>query len=193
MTYQTLAPKRQRADWEQGSALLDVLEDNTPDIVAFLEHCDASDLHEFNQIHGRPHEVDIFRAILEHSECDRSTALNIFHACDPQYYEQEFANGRARADLTDEEDVTYLEILDMAHAALCARPNWRGRFACNALAVWHHFPDRSPDGFHTWPLPAAVLTAPEDEPPVPTITYCFSTIRLSYTAWALQQSQESCV
>lgn len=187
MTYHILAPQRQRPDWEKGSALLDVLEDDTTDIIALIEHCTAADLHEFDQIHGRPREVDIFHAILTHPDCDRSTALNIFHACDPQYYEQEISKGRKLSDFTDEEDQTYLAILEMAHAALCSRPDWRGRFACRALAIWTHFPDRSPEKFHRWPLPAAVLTAPEDEPIAPIITYCYSTIRLTYTAWALQQ------
>ena len=187
MTYHSLAPKNLRKVWEKSSVLLDVLEDSPDDIVALIKHCSAADLHGFNKVHGLPQEIKIFEAILTHPMCDRSTALNIFNACDPQFYEHQFAHGATACDFDDPQDQTFLAILDLVHGHLCSRPDWRAQFPCEAQAEWELFPTRRPDRFKTWPLPAAVLTPPEDRPIDAMITYCFSTIHLSYHAWALRQ------
>ncbi len=187
MTLHTSAPADRRAAWEADSELLDVFRDKPTDIIAFVEHCSGADLHGFDMIHGVPAEVEIYRAILTHPECDRSTALNIFEACDPHFYEQQFAKGRTTADMAEPDDQTMIAILDLAHAELCKRPGWRARFACSALAIWQELPERSPVGFSRWPLPAACLTEPEGQILQPMVTYSFSTIRLTYQAWALRQ------
>ena len=180
-------PNDRRADWEATSALLDLFKDDPADIIAFIDHCSGDDLHSFNHIHGVASEVEVYRTILNHPDCDRSIALDIYQACDPYYYEQEFTKGRKRSDFDDEEELTFLSILDIAHEVLTARPNWQGKFDSAALKHWRAYPDQSPAHFDHWPLPAAVLAPTDRKVPKPSVTYCFSTIRLTYETWSRRQ------
>ncbi len=187
MTLQISHSPAARADWKKSSELLDMFLDNPDDIVAFIKHCNRDDLHVFTTLHGIEAEIEVFRAILEHPECDRATALQIFHMCDPYYYEQEMAKGYSIDQGLDEEDRVYIEILKIAHNELCRRPAWRGKFDCSALAEWHARPHCSPALFCRWPLPAAVLAPTENKQAQPTIAYTFSTIRLQFETWARRQ------
>jgi len=177
----------QIAAWEQSSELLDVLRDDPTDIIAFIAHCSADDLHQFDCVHGIAAEVEIFEAILHHPKCDRATALQIFEACNPQYYEKELANGRALDSYDEEQDQVFIAILDIAHAMLCNRPDWQGRFGSVALRDWETYPHTSPSTFNHWTLPAAVMIRTQDQRTHPSITYQYSSIRLTYHAWAQRQ------
>lgn len=177
----------QIAAWESASELLDVLRDDPTDIINFITHCSADDLHQFSFVHGIAAEVEIFEAILHHPECDRATALQIFEACNPQYYENELAKGRALDSYDDEQDQVFIAILDIAHAALCRRPVWRGRFECQALRNWQTYPHTSPNTFVHWPLSATILTSTRDLRTNACITYQYSSIRLTYQTWAQRQ------
>lgn len=187
MTLQQDISAAQIADWENTSELLDVLRDDPTDIIAFITYCTADDLHEFAMVHGVAAEVEIFEAILNHPKCDRATALQIFEACNPQYYEKELAKGRALDSYDEEQDQVFIAILDMTYAKLCQSFNWRGRFRCMALRDWVTYPHTSPSTFQHWTLPAAVMTSTEDMPTHPSITYRYSSIRLTYKAWSLRQ------
>ena len=187
MTLQLRHNTAVRAEWEKTSELLDIFHDDPADIIAFIEHCDAADLHMFTTLHGIEPEIEIFAAILTHPLCDRATALQIFHMCDPYYYEQELSYGRKFEQFTDEEDRVFIAILKMAHKELCKRPAWRAKFDCPALTEWQSRPDCSPALFSNWPLPAAVLAPSENKVPQASIAYTFSTIRLRFETWATRQ------
>lgn len=184
--HQTITPAQASA-WEETSELLDVLRDDPTDIIAFIAHCSADDLHQFNMLHGIAAEVEIFEAILEHPACDRATALQIFEACNPQYYEKELAKGRALDSYEDEEDQVFIAIIDIAHRQLSRRLDWRGKFECMALRDWRTYPHTSPSTFQHWLLPAAVLAATENKPTQGSIAYRFSSIRLTFDAWSMRQ------
>lgn len=184
--HQTITPAQATA-WEETSELLDVLRDDPTDIIAFIAHCSADDLHQLTTLHGIAAEVEIFEAILHHPDCDRATALEIFEACNPQYYEKELAKGRALDSYEDEEDQVFIAVLDIAHRQLSHRLEWRGRFASTALRHWETYPHTSPSTFNHWALPAAVLTCTDQKPSRPSIAYRYSSIRLTYDAWSMRQ------
>jgi len=176
-----------KSAWEKGAELLDVLRDDPSDVAAFIDHCSGDDLHCLNRVHGVAGEIEIFDNVLHHPACDRATALQIFDVCNPYYYEQELAKGRALDDYDDEEDQVFIAIIDMAHAQLANRLSWRGKFDCPALRSWQQYPHSAPVNFTNWALPAAVLTATEGQPSRPSIEYRYSSIRLTYDAWSARQ------
>lgn len=183
---QTISPAQATA-WEATSELLDMLRDDPTDIIAFIEHCSADDLHQLTTPHGVAGEVEIFEAILHHPKCDRATAVQIFEACNPQYYEKELAKGRALDSYDDEEDQAYIAIIDMAHKELNRRQDWRGKFDCMALRDWETYPHTSPNVFKHWTLPADALSRTEGKPTHPSIAYHYSSIRLTYETWSMKQ------
>lgn len=187
MTLHLSPDTAQRSAWENDAELLDVLKDDAHDVVAFVEHCSGDDLHCLTNVHGVVAEIEIFDAILRHPACDRATALQIFEACNPYYYEQELAKGRALDSYDDEEDQVFITIIDMAHAQLVKRMDWRGKFDCPALREWAQFPRSAPVNFENWSLPAAVLSPTEGKQPRPMIEYRYSSIRLTYRAWLQRQ------
>jgi hypothetical protein len=187
MTLQISPDTAQKSAWENNAELLDVLRDDSHDVVAFIEHCSADDLHCLTTVHGVIGEVEIFDAILRHPACDRATALQVFENCNPYYYEQELAKGRALDAYDDEEDQVFITIIDMAHAQLVKRLDWRGKFECPALRKWDRFPHSAPINFQNWMLPAAVLAPTEAVQPNAFIEYRYSSIRLTYQAWMMRQ------
>lgn len=86
MTLHISSDIAQKSAWENNAELLDVLRDDSRDVVAFIEHCCADDLHCLTTVHGVAGEVEIFDGILRHPACDRATALQIFENCNPYYY-----------------------------------------------------------------------------------------------------------
>ncbi len=184
--HQTITPAQATA-WEETSELLDVLRDDPTDVIAFVQHCNADDLHQFATVHGIAAEVEIFEAILAHPMCDRATALQILEACNPQYYEKELAKGRALDSYDDEEDQVFIAVIDMVHHQLNRRADWRGRFTCMALRDWATYPHTSPSTFAHWTLPAGALAPTENQPARPCIAYHYSSIRLTYEAWTQRQ------
>ncbi len=184
--HQTISPTQASA-WEESSELLDVLRDDPTQIIAFVEHCSADDLHQFTSLHGVAAEVEIFEAILHHPKCDRATALQIFETYNPRYYEKELDKGRLLDSYDDEEDQVFIAVIDMAHGVLTQRVNWRGRFACPALRSWRKYPHTSPSTFKHWHLPATVLTPTEENVTRQTIEYRYSSVRLTYNAWLMRQ------
>lgn len=184
--HQTISPAQASA-WDESSELLDMLRDDPTDIIAFIAHCSGDDLHQFTNIHGVAAEVEIFDAILHHPLCDRSTALQIFETCNPQYYEKELSKGRSLDSYDDEEDQVFIAIIDIAYHQLLSRKDWRARFDCAALRDWINYPHTSPSTFKHWPLRANILMSPEGQTALPSIEYRFSTIRLTYQAWLRRQ------
>ena len=85
MTLHISSDTAQKSSWEDNAELLDVLRDDSRDVVAFIEHCSADDLHCLTTVHGVAGEVEIFDAILRHPSCNRATALQIFENCNPYY------------------------------------------------------------------------------------------------------------
>ena len=162
--------------------LLDMLSDDPTDIIAFITHCTGDDLHCLRTVHGIAGEVEIFDAILHHPACDRATALQIFEACNPHYYEAELRKGRALDSYDDEEDQVFIAIIDIAHGLLNKRLDWRGKFDCAALRAWAKYPHTAPTHFDHWTLPAAALAPTEGQTPVSAIEYRYSSIRLNQTA-----------
>ena len=187
MTLHLSPDAAQKSAWESNAELLDVLHDDANDVVAFIEHCSGDDLHCLTTVHGVAGEVEIFDAILRHPACDRATALQIFENCNPYYYEQELAKGRSLDSYDDEDDQVFITIIDMAHAQLVKRPEWRGKFDCPALRHWHKYPRSAPVNFENWLLPAAVLAPTEGATPNALIEYRYSTIRLTYQSWLMRQ------
>ena len=187
MTLHISSDTAQKSSWEDNAELLDVLRDDSRDVVAFIEHCSADDLHCLTTVHGVAGEVEIFDAILRHPACNRATALQIFENCNPYYYEQELAKGRQLEAYDDEEDQVFIAIIDMAHAQLVKRMDWRGKFDCPALRIWARFPHGAPMNFENWLLPAAVLAPTEGALPNAFIEYRYSSIRLTYQAWMMRQ------
>jgi sulfite reductase alpha subunit-like flavoprotein len=117
MTLHISSDAAQKSAWENNAELLDVLRDNPSDVAAFAEHCTADDLHCLNRVHGVAGEIEIFDAVLHHPACDRATALQIFEAYNPFYYEQELAKDRPLDSYNDEEDQVFVAIIDMATEA----------------------------------------------------------------------------
>jgi len=183
---QTISPAQATA-WEETSELLDVLRDDPTDIIAFIAHCSADDLHQITTLHGVAGEVEIFEAILHHPKCDRATALQILEACNPQYYEKELTKGRALDSYEDEEDQVFIAVIDMVHQQLMRRLDWRGKFECMAMRDWAIYPHSSPSTFQHWSLPAAALSRTEGQPARPSIAYHYSSIRLTYDTWSMRQ------
>ena len=187
MPLQPTLSTRNHADWKSQSELLDIRRDDPADVIAFIEHCSADDLHCLRALHGFTCEIAIFQAILTHPLCDRATALQIFHLCDPYYYEQQSRDGQLAFDQMDEEDRVFIAILDIAHEQLSTRMNWRGKFDCPALIEWQLRPNCAPTGLDRWALPAAVLAPTENQPTQPSISYDYTTIRLNYETWSRRQ------
>lgn len=169
--------------WKESSALLDVFEDKPDDIVAFIEHCNGDDLHVFSRVHGLKAEIPIFKAILNHPQIDRSTALQIFHVCTPDFYEKELAKGRDLAFFDDEEDQVFIAIIELAYERLKSSVPMTSRFKSAALNEWEKFPHVSPVTFKRWHLDGAVLKPTENLDPKPTIEYRYSTIQLAFDVW----------
>ncbi|WP_458791593.1 hypothetical protein [Yoonia sp. MH D7] len=167
--------------------LLNMLSDDPTDIIAFIAHCTGDDLHCLTNIHGIAGEVEVFDAILNHPECDRATALQIFDACNPHYYEAEMLKGKTLDSYEDEEDQVFIAILDIVHAVLCRRADWRGRFDCAALRAWYTYPHTSPSTFAHWILPPAVFAPTEGHKPISAIEYRYSSIRLNQSTRARLQ------
>lgn len=184
--HQTISPAQASA-WDESSELLDMLRDDPTDVIAFVAHCSADDLHQFTKIHGVAAEVEIFDAILHHPLCDRATALQIFEACNPQYYEKELGRGHSLDCYDDEEDQVFIAIIDLAYRQLMTRKDWRARFDCPALRHWINYPHTSPSTFKNWPLSSHLLMGTEGKTPLPSIEYRFSSIRLTYQAWQRRQ------
>ena len=169
--------------WKETSALLDVFEDNPEDIVAFIRTCNGDDLHVFCRVHGLPAEVQIFDAILNHPKIDRATALQIFHVCSPDYYEKELAKGNDLSVFDDEEDLVFLQILELAYSRLTSPVPMTSRFKSAALNEWAKFPHVSPVTFKRWHLEGSVLSATAGEQAKPSIEYRYSTIQLAFDTW----------
>ncbi len=167
--------------------LLNMLSDDPTDIIAFIAHCTGDDLHCLTNIHGVAGEVEVFDAILNHPACDRATALQIFDACNPHYYEAEMLKGHELDSYEEEEDQVFIAIIDIVHAALCRRPDWRGRFDCAALHAWSTYTHTSPSTFTHWILPVAVLAPTEGHAPISAIEYRYSSIRLNQSVSARLQ------
>lgn len=184
--HQTISPDLASA-WEESSELLNLLRDDPTDVISFIEHSSADDLHQLTTLHGIAAEVEIFDAILRHPKCDRATALQIFEACNPQYYEKELLKGRPLDSYEDEEDQVFIAVIDLAYRHLNSRPDWRGRFACPALRSWRKYPHTSPNTFSLWKLGAAAMHPTEDAMARPSIEYRYSSIRLTYKAWLKRQ------
>jgi hypothetical protein len=169
--------------WKESSALLDVFEDKPEDIVAFIEHCSGDDLHVFCRVHGIPAEIQIFEAILNHPQIDRATVLQIFHACNPDYYEKEMAKGRDLSFFDDEEDQVFIAIIELAHNRLCSGVAMSARFRSAALIEWERFPHVSPKAFNRWRLDGPILEPTSDLDAKPMIEYRYSTIQIAFDVW----------
>ncbi|MCO4842954.1 MAG: DUF4274 domain-containing protein [Yoonia sp.] len=167
--------------------LLDMLADDPTDIIAFITHCSGDDLHCLRSVHGAAGEVEVFDAILNHPDCDRATALQIFDACNPHYYETELAKGRPLDSYDDEEDQVFIAIIDIAYEVLRRRSDWRGKFTCAALRDWAKFPHTSPTNFSHWTLPDAAIEPTEGFSPISAIEYKYSSIRLNQSSAARLQ------
>lgn len=169
--------------WLAERMLLDVSQDDPKDILAFIKACEAADLHQFDTVHGLPQEVGMFRAILSHPKCDRATALNIFAACQPAYFERLNDQGMRPADLEEDEDkVTYQILLD-CYFRLKNRETWRGRFAVNAKYTWAAKPETHPERLKIFRLSPSALRETKNEPAKSAIIYEYSMIALSFEAW----------
>ena len=164
--------------------MLDILEDDAADVIAFVQECDAADLHVFTTIHGVEAEREIFAAILNHPKLDRATALEIFHVCNPAFYENELTRGVAEDELAvDEEDQVFLDIMQMAYDRLTKGRPMRKRFSAPCLREWEKFPHVCPTTFKRWPLTSDQIGASDGETPRPSIIYDYSKIKLSYEIW----------
>lgn len=183
MTLQSTSKSARAAPAE----LLNMLSDDPSDIIAFIAHCSGDDLHCLTNVHGVAGEVEVFEAILNHPACDRATALQIFDACNPHYYEAELAKGQTLDSYDDEEDQVFIAIIDIVHGALCRRPDWRGKFHCAALNAWSTYPHTSPSNFTHWVLPAAAFAPTEGRTPISAIEYRYSSIRLNTSVSARLQ------
>lgn len=187
MTLHVSPDSAHRSAWNNSAELLNVLHDDARDVVAFVEHCSADDLHCLTNVHGIAADIEIFDAVLRHPACDRATALQIFHVCNPHYYEQELAKGRALDSYDDEEDQVFITIIDMAYAQLVKRLDWRGKFDSPALRDWARYPHSAPVHFANWTLPAAILTPTDGVKQNAMIEYRYASIRLTYHAWLMRQ------
>lgn len=169
--------------WHAERTLLDIHNDNPNDVVAFINECSAADLHQFATIHGMPQEVALFKAVLNHPNCDRATALNIFDACAPNYFDKKLARGEGYETLEDVEDQVCFQILCEAHKVLTQRETWRGRFTVNAAQKWRRSPKSSPANLICFKLPEIALRDTPQEPAKSAIIYEYAMIALSFDTW----------
>lgn len=169
--------------WYAERTLLDIFEDDPTDVVAFIKECDGADLHQFNCVHGLPQEVEIFKAILAHPKCDRATALNIFAACEPAYFDRKISQGVRPADLEDEEDQVMFEILMECRSRLMTRESWRGRYELTVVKGWAAKPETYPGNLKHLTLTPAILRPTQKKPAQSAIIYEYSIIALSFDAW----------
>ena len=172
--------------WYAERGLLDMFQDDPKDIIAFIKECSTADLHQFDTVHGVEQEVEVFRAILAHPKCDRATALNIYSACEPAYFERRFAKGMTADDFEDEEERVYLAILAEAQQRLLVRQSWRGRYAIKAADFWSARPMSNPVNFEHFKLTPTALRPTKNEDAVSSIIYEYSIIGLSFDAWRLR-------
>lgn len=166
--------------WYVERTLLDIFQDDPKDVLAFIKECDAADLHQFDTVHGVEQEVEIFRAILSHPKCDRATALNIFAACDPVFFERKLKAGVGYDAIEDEEDQVFFQILKIAHTRLAQRESWRGRFSVTPGKEWVM---SHPKTFEHFNLSAATLRPTQNQLAISNIIYEYSVIGLTFEAW----------
>ena len=177
------ADSAQIKKWRAERGLLDIIQDDPVEIIAFIDECSAAELHQFSQILGIRQEIEIYYAILNHPECDRATAINIFMSCDPAYYDHALAQGKDPEEMMDEEDQVYLAIAVAAHAALTSDRVWSSRFRIHDYAQWHKRPHLSPDKYKFFGLPEKMIGPTKcDEAKSPIIVE-HATIGLSFEAW----------
>ncbi len=169
--------------WYAERGLLDMFQDKPEDLIGFIRECSASDLHQFDAVHGVANEVPVFKAILAHPLCDRATALNIYAACEPAYFDAKVSEGLTLADLDDEEDRVHFEILTEAHHRLSTRESWRGRFTYNAAGKWRALPHTNPSNLTHFRLSPTATRETSNQVARSAIIYEYSTIALSFDAW----------
>lgn len=169
--------------WRAQRGLLDIIADDPSEVIAFIAECSAPELHQFGQILGVRQEIEIYYAILKHKDCDRATALNIFMACDPAYYDLALTQGRTPEDMSDEEDQVFLAIAVAAHATLNSRRAWTSRFRINDYAQWQARPHASPEQYKFFSIPNRLLAPTKCEPALSPIMVEHATIGLSFEAW----------
>jgi len=169
--------------WYAERTLLDIFEDDPKDVIAFVSECSSADLHQFNCVHGLPQEVDFFRAILSHPKCDRATALNIYAACEPAYFDRKIEEGVRPADFEEDEDRVMFEILMECRSRLTTREAWRGRFTVEAEKTWMAKPYTYPANLKNLSLTPATLRPTKNEPAQSAIIYEYSIIALSFDVW----------
>jgi len=179
----TGADSAQIKKWRAQRGLLDIIQDDPAEIVAFIQECTAPELHQFSQILGLRQEIEIYYAILNHPECDRATAVNIFMACDPAYYDHALSQGKDPAEMMDEEDKVFLAIAVAAHAALTGNRDWTSRFRINNYAQWQKRPHTSPKKYQFFGIPEKMLAATKCEDAKSPIIVEHATIGLSFEAW----------
>jgi len=172
--------------WRAERGLLDIINDTPEEIIGFIEECNAPDLHQFSQILGLRQEIEIYYAILNHPQCDRATALNIFMACDPAYYDHALQQGKDPEAMSDEEDQVFLAITVAAHAALTSTRTWTSRFRINDYAQWQDRPHSSPQNYKFFTLPAQMLAPTRLDDANSPIMVEYSTIGLSFDAWKMR-------
>lgn len=169
--------------WLAERGLFDMLSDSPTDLVSFVSQCSSAELHQFDTIHGVETEVPVFSAILASPECDRATALNIFTACDPAYFDDKIAEGVKLTDFEDPEDKVMLGILLQAHRRLSERESWRGRFKINQFDLWQQRSALNPANFRYFRLSPTVLRDTRRDHAESSIVYEHTTIGLSFDAW----------
>jgi len=180
----TVSVNECRRAWRATDPLLDVFCSDEHALVAFVKSASKDDLTVFTTVHGLKAELVLFDAILSHPELDRSTALAIFHACNPAFYEGELSNGTAEADLAlDEEDAIVIAILDKAHQRITNGSPMTAIFSAPCLNEWKKFPHVSPLYFKRWPLDQTALSETEGLTPEPAVDYDDTKIRLSFDVW----------
>ncbi len=171
-------------DWQQSPALLDILSCTAGEIGSFVASCTRDDLHAFSQVKGVAAERALFSAILDHPALDLSTALEIFHGCNPIFFEHQLASGASEAELAiDEEDEVMLDILQMAYDRLVSPNPLQSHLTTACIVEWVRFPDASPTNFTRWPLPKDLITPASGRRPNPTIIYENAQIKLSLETW----------
>ena len=158
--------------WRDAPAMFDIMSPELNGLVEFVEGCTKDDLTAFTTIHGVEAELPLFKAILSHPELDRATALTIFHACNPSFYEMELANGTAHDTLAlDREDEIFIEILDLAHERLTKGDAMTSSFSAPCLEEWYRFPHVSPKNFRRWTLEEHHLLPTRGLTPRPCLLY----------------------
>ena len=169
--------------WYRDRVLLDICQDQPDDVVGFIKECDAADLHQFSTVQGIKEEVPLFLAILSHPKCDRATALNIFAACDPLYFDKKIETGENLSQLDEEDEAVFWQILMSAYRCLRARESWRGRFVINAEQGWIARPETHPCNLKHLKLSPATLRPAQNQDANSAIIHEYTTIALSFDAW----------